>query len=52
VQHAEGPLSEFRAAVRLSAVDLSRKIVPAIKKAKGVTSAHLNDLATELQRVR
>jgi hypothetical protein len=38
--------------VRLAAGDLSQKLIPAIKKAKGATAAHLNDLATELQRVR
>ena len=51
VQRVEGPPSEFRAGVRLGAQDLQEKIVPAIKKAKGVTAAHLHDLATELQRV-
>jgi hypothetical protein len=52
VQRVEGPPSEFRAGVRLGAEDLLEKIIPAIKKAKGVTAAHLHDLATELQRVR
>jgi hypothetical protein len=52
VQRVEGPPSEFRAGVRLGAGDLLDKITPAIKKAKGVTAAHLHDLATELSRVR
>jgi Met-zincin/Domain of unknown function (DUF5117)/Domain of unknown function (DUF5118) len=52
IQRLDGPPSEFRAGVRLGAGDLSDKIIPAIKRAKGVTAAHLHDLATELQRVR
>jgi hypothetical protein len=52
VQRVEGPPSEFRAAVRVGAGDLADKITPAIRKAKGVTAAHLHDLATELARVR
>ena len=52
LQHIEGPPSEFRAGVRLGAGDLLDKIIAAMKKAKGVTAAHLHDLATELQRVR
>jgi hypothetical protein len=51
VQRVEGPPSEFRAGVRLGASDLQGKIIPAMKKAKGVTAAHLNDLATELAKV-
>ena len=50
VQHIEGPPSEFRAGVRLGAGELLAKIIPAVRKAKGATAAHLQDLATELQR--
>ena len=52
VQHTDGPPSEFRAGLRLGALDLLGKITSAAKKAKGVTQAHLNDLATELGRLR
>jgi ribosomal protein S18 acetylase RimI-like enzyme len=52
VQRIDGPPSEFRAGVRLGAVDLLDKITPAAKKAKGATAAHLHDLAVELGRVR
>ena len=51
VQRVEGPPSEFRAGVRRGAGDLQGRINPAIKKAKGVTAAHLYDLATELGRI-
>lgn len=52
VQKVDGAPSEFRAGVRLGAGDLLRKIKPAIGKAKGVSAAHLNDLAVELSRVQ
>ena len=51
VQRAEGPPSEFRAGIRQGAADLQKKINPAINQAKGVTSAHLYDLAIELGRI-
>jgi len=53
LQQADGPPSEFRAALRLAAGDLLEKIKAAMKKTKNlVTAAHLYDLIIDLSKVQ